>query len=288
MKHIGLVLSGGMGKGAYQIGALSAINDIFHPDDFECVSAASIGALNAYAFLIGKLDQARAIWESVNPEGNKHFITSVLKGGFLQNIITQILSDANIKNSFFVPLLNLSKRELEYYNLANVRLSELESYLQASTAMPFYTRGIKIGDKTLYDGAIVDNIPIYPVLQKELDYIICIYFDNCSYIFENYSLDHKIIKLTFPDSRRISPSVIIQHDSILNMINEGYKNTRCVLDDIFADGIDNSESVYRKIISRNQADAEKTMRITGDVVMTNMNKVSKKFLSRTQIVETEQ
>lgn len=29
MRHIGLVLSGGMGKGAYQIGALSAIKEYF-------------------------------------------------------------------------------------------------------------------------------------------------------------------------------------------------------------------------------------------------------------------
>lgn len=43
--HIGLVLSGGMGKGAYQIGALTAIDEFFNPSEFEYVSAASIGVL---------------------------------------------------------------------------------------------------------------------------------------------------------------------------------------------------------------------------------------------------
>lgn len=55
MKHIGLVLSGGMGKGAYQIGALTALNEFFYPSDFEYVSAASIGVLNTYAYLTGNL-----------------------------------------------------------------------------------------------------------------------------------------------------------------------------------------------------------------------------------------
>lgn len=83
MKHIGLVLSGGMGKGAYQVGALSAIREFFIPSDFEYVSAASIGTLNTYAFLTDNLGKAKSIWENVNLQGNKRFITSVLKSSFL-------------------------------------------------------------------------------------------------------------------------------------------------------------------------------------------------------------
>ena len=60
--HIGLVLSGGMGKGAYQIGALTAISEFFAPSDFEYVSAASIGVLNTYAFLTNNLPKARDTW----------------------------------------------------------------------------------------------------------------------------------------------------------------------------------------------------------------------------------
>ena len=46
MGKIGLVLSGGMAKGAYQAGALCAINEYFSPTDFDYVSSASIGTLN--------------------------------------------------------------------------------------------------------------------------------------------------------------------------------------------------------------------------------------------------
>ena len=233
MKHIGLVLSGGMGKGAYQIGALKALSKYFQPMDFEYVSAASVGVLNSYAYLTGNLEKAHDIWTSVNLQGDKRFITSVLKSAFLQDIITSIVSDNRIPTTFYVPLLDLPHNELNYYNFTNISTADMESYLKASVAMPFYNKGIVIGDKTLYDGAVVDNIPVYPVLQHELDYVICIYFDDFNYVFEDHSLDNRIIKLTFPDNKLVSNSVNIKHESIMYMIEEGYRRTDEILSFIF-------------------------------------------------------
>ena len=170
MKHIGLVLSGGMGKGAYQVGALSAIREFFTPSDFEYVSAASIGTLNTYAFLTDNLEKAKNIWENVNLQGNKRFITSVLKSTFLQEIIECLVVDTKIKNTFYVPLLDLSSRDLQYYDFSTISPQDMQHYLSASVAMPFYNKGVKIGKKSLYDGAVVENIPIYPVLKENLDY----------------------------------------------------------------------------------------------------------------------
>ena len=44
--NIGLVLSGGMAKGAYQVGALKAINELFPKGSIKYISASSIGVLN--------------------------------------------------------------------------------------------------------------------------------------------------------------------------------------------------------------------------------------------------
>lgn len=284
MKHIGLVLSGGMGKGAYQIGALTALCEYFQPQDFEYVSAASIGALNAYAYLTNNTEKARTIWESVNFQREKRFITSVLKSTFLQDIITSIISDMSISNFFYVPLLDLSNKELIYYNFSDVSPKKIAPYLRASIAMPLYNKGVIIGDKTLYDGAIVDNIPIYPILKNKLDYIICIYFDDFNYVFEDYHLDNKIIKITFPDNKIISNSVHIEHESILYMIDEGYRKTKSILEFIFSDGIENLTLIYTKIAKRNLLSSTKVIRITGDVVVTNMNKIVKKFVSHKRIL----
>ena len=138
MKHIGLVLSGGMGKGAYQVGALSAIREFFTPSDFEYVSAASIGTLNTYAFLTDNLEKAKNIWENVNFQGNKRFITSVLKSTFLQEIIECLVVDTKIKNTFYVPLLDFSSGDLQYYDFSTISPQDMQHYLSASVAMPFY------------------------------------------------------------------------------------------------------------------------------------------------------
>jgi len=267
MKHIGLVLSGGMGKGAYQIGALTAISEFFLPSDFEYVSAASIGTLNTYAFLTDNLEKAKNIWENVNLEGNKRFITSVLKSTFLQEIIENIVVDKNIENTFYVPLLDLSSRELEYYDFSSIVPADMQQYLCASVAMPFYNRGVKIGTKSLYDGAVVDNIPVYPVLKEHLDYVICIYFDDVNYIFEDVDSDKKVIRLTFPDKKIVSNSVFIQHDSIIRMINEGYRRTKEIMTFIFSNGFDDLDFIHNRIAEINATNSShRTVRITGDVL----------------------
>lgn len=285
--HIGLDLSGGMGKGAYEIGALTAISEFFDPSDFEYVSAASVGVLNTYAFLTNNLPKAREIWESVNLKGEKRFITSVLKSTFLQDVITSIVSHEKIDKNFYVPLLDLGNRELLYYNFKDISPDEAAPYLRASIAMPFYNKGVVIGDKALYDGAVVDNIPIYPVLKNNLDYVICIYFDDFNYIFEDYTADNKIIKLTFPDDKIISNSINISHDAIAYMMDEGYRRTKRILSDIFAAGTEDLEAIYQKIEQINSRDDKKKVRITGDVVVTNMNKVVKRVIRHKRILEEE-
>lgn len=283
--HIGLVLSGGMGKGAYQVGALTAIDEFFEPSEFEYVSAASIGVLNMYAYLTNNLSKAREIWKSVNLKGEKRFITSVLKSTFLQEIITAIVSPERIDNNFYVPLLDMGSRELLYYNFKGISPDEVDPYLRASIALPFYNKGIVLREKTLYDGAIVDNIPIYPVLKNDLDYVICIYFDDFNYIFEGYAAENKIIKLTFPDDKIISNSINVNHDAITYMVDEGYYRTKRILSDIFFDGTRNLDAIYKKIEQINSQEDKKKIRITGDVVVTNMNKVIKKVVRHKQILE---
>ncbi len=287
MKHIGLVLSGGMGKGAYQVGALTALNEFFRPSDFEYVSAASIGVLNTYAYLTGNIKKAHDIWESVNLQGDKRFITSILKSSFLQDTITSIISDSEIPNSFYVPLLDLAYKELNYYNFSEIPCCKIEQYLRASIALPFYNKGVPIGSKMLFDGAVIDNIPIFPVLKNELDYVICIYFDDFNYVFEDHAWDSKIIKLTFPDNKLISNSVNIKYESIMYMIEEGYKRTKEMLSAVFLEGVDNLDVIYERIGRINSLNPQKVIRLTGDVVVNNMNNLLKKFVRKKRILEGE-
>jgi predicted acylesterase/phospholipase RssA len=283
MSNIGLVLSGGMAKGAYQIGALQALNEILKPADIKYISAASIGALNTYAFLTNGLNKGIELWNSLDNNNNRKFVTTLLKSCFIQDSIKKIVTDTEISNPFFIPLVNFRKRKLIYADIAKIRSEDIEPYLRASVAMPVFNTGVNINNECFFDGGMIDNIPIYPIRKKKLDYVICIYFDNYNYTFESKNLDNKIVKINFTDNKLVSNSICFKKDSIKYMINEGYAKTKRILDYIFAGGVEDTESIYARISDLNNWHTDRSLRITGDVIVNNMNRVSKKLMRRIQV-----
>ncbi|MCL2840236.1 MAG: patatin-like phospholipase family protein [Defluviitaleaceae bacterium] len=285
MCNIGLVLSGGMAKGAYQIGALRAIGEFFDPSDFKYVSSASVGALNTYVFLTNAMEKGIEIWSSVSGGNVKKWATSILKSDFMQQAVRKIAASSSaISNTCYIPLVSIKKRKLIYVDIGKVPPQDIEPYLQASIAMPVFNASVLIDGEYFYDGAIVDNIPIQPILQHPIDYIICIYFDEHDYIFENELLDNKVIKMNFSDNKIISSSICMTDDSIQYMIEEGYARAMQILQQVFASGTENLDAVYKQIEQLNKASEKKNLRITGDVIVNNMNRVVKKFINKIEIV----
>ena len=68
MNGIGLVLAGGGGKGAYQIGAWKYLREAGLDRYVSAVSGTSVGALNAALFAAGDLEQAENLWRNIRPE----------------------------------------------------------------------------------------------------------------------------------------------------------------------------------------------------------------------------
>lgn len=65
MKKTGLVLAGGGGRGAYQIGVWRALRDAGLEQYITAVSGSSVGGLNAALFIQNNLELAENIWESL-------------------------------------------------------------------------------------------------------------------------------------------------------------------------------------------------------------------------------
>ncbi|MGL5756329.1 MAG: patatin-like phospholipase family protein [Paraclostridium sp.] len=59
---IGLVLSGGGGKGAYELGVWKALKEMKLDPYIKVFSGTSIGAFNAVLFAQDDLDKAEALW----------------------------------------------------------------------------------------------------------------------------------------------------------------------------------------------------------------------------------
>lgn len=286
MARIGLVLSGGMAKGAYQVGVLKAIEKYFLQDEIVCISAASIGSLNAYAYATGNLAFAEKIWTEAAQKEDK-YIASLINSGFLKQSINALSEHRAIAvPKFFIPLYNLKSNRLYYVDIQKTSHQMREDYLRAAVAMPVFNEAVLIGNNSYYDGAIIDNIPIKPLYSEPLDYIICVYFDNCNYIFEDKYLDQRVVKIVFYNNQRIKPSLKVDKEAFEIMIREGYDKTNRLFDFLFKDGKDNLESIYQIKTKLEQSFLSSQTRITGDVVVNNFNRLAKKIVKNDHVLIT--
>lgn len=282
--NIGLVLSGGMAKGAYQIGALKAIEKLIPREDIKFISCASIGVLNGYAYATNNLGMAEKMWRRLcTTEDSRIFISQLLKSSLLQkNIIKLHKPDQKLPPKFFSALFDFTHKSIVYKNLSSIDSSKIPSYLRASVAMPVYNKPVKIDDVCYFDGAMIDNIPVYPLLKYNLDYIICVYFDDTCYKFESDVFDNRIIKITFPSKNVLKQSLLFQKDSIDDMIKRGYDRTSYILKAVLSSGHDNLNEIYSTIEQINQEyqTSSSSLRITGDVLVTNLNKITQRLTKR--------
>ena len=278
---VGLVLSGGMAKGAYQLGALKAIREFLRPEDFACISASSIGVLNGYAFATEKLKTAEELWKNLCQDSESMLISRVLKGKRLQSSIKTVYSPSDaIIPSFFVSLLNINRMSLVYYDIQ--QSESLPLLLQASVAMPVYNRAVVVDGESYFDGAMVDNIPTRPLLERlnEIDYIICIYFDSTIYTFENPEFDKKVIKLSFPTEKLVMDSVTFKKSAMALMIEEGYEKSLRLLRAYFCNGISDIDYILScSELLHNQTKNPK-LRISGDFLVSNLNRVAGKLMKK--------
>lgn len=279
--NIGLTIAGGMAKGAYELGALEALSQLIPLEQFSYVSCASVGTINGYCFCTGQLDLGRRLWEGMCAPGEKLFITQVLRDQRLQDSLTAMVETRlPLRTNLSTTLYNASRRTLVYKNLAAVDPALLRSYLQASVAMPIYNKAVSIGEEAFYDGAMIDNIPVFPLTEHELDYVICIYFDREVYRFETPEFDSRVIKLTFPVVNMVRQSVVFRKESVEEMLRVGREHALEALAPYFRNGWEDKDTVLAAIEEANQAGRTHPFRITGDLIVTNLNKVTSKFAKR--------
>jgi len=204
MASIGLVLSGGIAKGAYQVGVLRALSEFVKNDNEVYISASSIGVLNAYAYATNKLKFAEDMWLNLKTNGRGSWLKLFKRSSCLFDAI-DAMADGNepIENYLYTACFNKTAFKLNYIDLHRVEPAKIKDYLKASISVPVQFNAVEISGNKYLDGAMIDNIPIFPLLKYHLDYIIVVHFDNSSYIFENQYLDNKLIEINFLDDRII-------------------------------------------------------------------------------------
>ena len=280
MPKIGLVLSGGLAKGAYQLGVLKAINELVRLEDIVAISASSVGTLNAYAFINQRLEAAENIWKTIDCKSMTAFVRYVLQSDFLEKQIDRIATTSNIIcNSFYTTLLNTTSRSLSYIDLKKVNPSFLKNYIRASVALPPFNKPISIQQTHYLDGALVDNIPILPLKSEKLDCIICVYFEDYNYNFENVDLNNKTIKINQQSNMFMKNVFLFKHEYIEQMIQDGYVYGKNVLQDFFVNG-ELLPNYLETIQEYNQKNSDLKWYVTCEVFTKKLNKVTRKYLDK--------
>ncbi|MDP4085567.1 MAG: patatin-like phospholipase family protein [Bacillota bacterium] len=261
---IGLALSGGGGKGSYQIGVWRALREFGLEPYICCVSGTSIGALNAVLFAQGNLELAETIWKSIRedqifslnlnwkkthaitklPNNYLKWVVSFLDriaehGWFshagLQKIIKENINLSAVSSSpidLYATCFNISRWETEYFQLNTHTPKEIEQILLASSALPLIFDQIIIKGNDYCDGGIGDNLPIQPVYESGADIIIAVHLSRDSVINNKEAYQNtKLIEIVPMENQGglFSGTLDFSIEGVKRRMEQGYHDTKQTL-----------------------------------------------------------
>lgn len=212
LNKLGLTLSGGGGKGAYQIGAWQAMRDLGLDSQLSAIAGTSVGGLNGAMFAQGKFDQARDMWLNIESRnmlslqdvpGLAAQLASMAAGGVIAQTISHFVStkgffkqdglksmiaeglDAGRLASSALPLTvalhNTKANRVDYLPVRDA--DSAADMLLGTAALPMIFDEVRIQGSTYSDGGFywglphknLDNAPIIPLIEAGCDTIIVVY-----------------------------------------------------------------------------------------------------------------
>lgn len=203
MKGYGLVLAGGGGKGAYQLGAWKALKEL--DVRFDAIVGASIGSINGALIAADEYEKAVDMWNNISidkglrisselpdPENllsKKNWGTlfrEFIKNGGLdaspaKDFVSQYIDEEKVRASmidFGMIAVQLSQPNGKYeLFLEDIPDGELVDYLLASANVPFANNIGPEGEKYL-DGGAYDNVPVMSLKKRGYNKLIVVDISN--------------------------------------------------------------------------------------------------------------
>lgn len=209
-QKLGVVFSGGGGKGGYEIGVWKAFNEFKFTQHIKAISGTSVGALNSTLLTLNNYQNAEDVWLNISQSqilktgkrelfrnvyqniknrsnlcaclrANNMILESLLLGFFatrdgifsqrgLKEILEQQINFNQIKEGIpcYCCISNIEACEPEYIKINDCNTKEeMVNYLLASAALPAVFDPVEINGLTYYDGGIIDNTPIRPLIESE-------------------------------------------------------------------------------------------------------------------------
>lgn len=207
---VALVLSGGGAKGLSHVGVLKALEEFEIPVDYIVGNSmgAFVGALYAAGYTpseieklvtsnkfrdwaTGNIEERFFYSQAYDPDaGWTQIPLKPLSGGYQQILPTnlvppflmdfalmELLSQASLQSRedfdrLMVPFRCVAT-DIDSSKLITLSSGRLNSAVRASTTFPFYVRPVRVNDKLLFDGGMIDNFPVETaILEFDPDFII--------------------------------------------------------------------------------------------------------------------
>ena len=272
-EKVNIVLAGGAERGLYEVGTLRAIEEFFGRERIECISSTSIGSLVGYAFSCGKLDEFVRIWKEIETAKAGRFLMTLARDSFTVSKMRGLIeADDEMQIPLYTTLWNFTDRKTEYLPLMSIEPEMRGEYLHAAVNIPVFNKGIRLNKKIYFDGGFIDNIPVFPFVEKPPVHVIAVYFDNKTNYFENDEFNRRVTKLcNYPPPRRMCGQFFFDPSTADERIAYGYDYAMKRLHEAF-DGR-TTEEVY----AFNELDGigkGVRRRITTDTLLSNLNKMT--------------
>lgn len=189
MNKWGLILAGGGGKGAYQIGVMRALREKGIDKYITGVSGSSVGALNGVLFAYNDQPLAEDVWWHIKPEqfiGIAPDMIDMKEGLVPRDGILDI-----VENYIDLDKISMNARDIyattteydeygmgqgrpKYHSLNYKTKGEITNILLASSALPIIYEPVVIEGKMHRDGGLTDNLPIAPLYAEGIRHFIVV------------------------------------------------------------------------------------------------------------------
>ena len=196
-QNYALVLSGGGGKGSYEVGVWKALNEFGIAQTVTVISGTSVGGLNGGLFAVAPMYRIEDIWLNevpleLNQDGeaiSQKGLMNIMKLISFYSFNEQTIPDVYVTCSrswgeildFGVQIAKTATKSVFDYAY-RFRLNdedmeeEIRNKMLATSAYPVLTDPVRLSDGKLYcDGGAADNTPVEPVIQYKPDIIIVVH-----------------------------------------------------------------------------------------------------------------
>lgn len=257
---IGLVLAGGGGKGAYELGVWKALDELKLTKYITVFSGTSIGAFNSVLFAMNDMKKADELWEEVtmdklvpiskselikrgiglyiggkNLQLAKKFLNYKLEHGAIANdgaieVVEKYLDFNKIKENnkiCYAACTKLSDFSAKYFKINDFDEEIGKKIVLASASLPLIYDCTEVLGEKYIDGGIADNIPIQPVYGENCNIIIVVLLSKEAQVDRTLYPNSKLIVISPEnlDENTITGILNLNTDAKRMRIIEGYNDT---------------------------------------------------------------